>query len=192
MTKGTDEIPKLELESLDTATPAYVLRELANWIEFRTGGDEPRDQARIILGRQMADKLDDLLTKLAATTQVGSDTLIGVDVVNAPDQVGVQVYQVPDLSPAKPVEAHECSTLEFEQDIHTGLLKVRCDLGRCTDIDLTGLDRMTAKSQDMLVDVARRVAAEHGLNLQELHDKMRKHSLGDLKTITLGAAPSSD
>lgn len=187
MTDKPDASSELrELEKPDLVTPAYVLRELADWIELRTGGDEPQDQARIELGRSVADSLDELTAQLAATTQIAADTLIGVDVVG-PDQAGVQVYQVSDLTPADPVEAHECSTLEFEREVSTNTLKVCCNLGRCTDINLKELGQMLAKSQDMtmLIDIARRVAAEHGLNMQDLYYKMRGHSLGDLKTITL-------
>lgn len=37
----------------------------------------------------------------------------------------------------------------------------------------------------MLVDIARRIAAEHGLNVQELYAKMRGHSITSIETITL-------
>lgn len=198
-----------ELMLPDTLTPIYVLRELANWIEHRTGGDEPRDVARIVLAREMANDLDELSTRLAATLEVkkaqihgeavnarhidleriGADELIGANVPNDPDLGTIAPYNVPVAkASAQPVEDHQCTSLDFNQSTHTGILKVRCDLGRCTTIDLSRLKQLTADPQEVLADIALRVASEHGLNMGELFEKMRRHSLGGLQTITMGTS----
>lgn len=228
-----------ELDKPDAATPAYALRELADWIESRAttlpstrdavhkdlggtpGKPSPGDLARIELGREMADGLDKMFevhskTITALHDRIGeleamkdlrtvqkkldeileyispSEKQIGVDPADEPDQPGVAGYQVPVAkTPAEPVEAHQCSRLDFDrgdQMLGTRLLTVRCDLGRETDIDMEKLVKMAAHPQDALLAVARRVAAEHGLNVQDLFEKMRRHSLADLKTITLGTS----
>lgn len=216
----------VDLEHPDTATPAYALRELANWIEHRTGGigeeQEPRDESRIKLGRKMADALDKMfevhsntiaalheqlreledfrtihakLDRILATMalqEVHNQLIGGADMAAGADETVLIPFQVPVAkTPVKPVEAHQCSTLEFHRDdqmLGTRLLTVRCDLGRETDIDMEKLVQMAANPQVAIMEIARRIAAEHELDVNELFDKMRKHSIGDLKTITVGTS----
>ena len=126
-----------------------------------SGKASPADLARIELGRNMADEIDRVFkvhsqTVVALHARVVEleqacaasfhdmrevlnngrmevrEMLIGVDTADGPDQTGIAHYQVPVANtPGEPVEVHECSTLAFDHEIHTGILKVRCNLGRC-------------------------------------------------------------
>lgn len=117
----TTNKPSDELVKPDTLTPAYVLRELADWVEHRTGGNEPRDVARIVLAREMANDLDVLSIRLAATLEVKKAKIhgeaidgrhvdlehIGADVLNDPDHAPTAPYQIPVANaPTEPVEDH--------------------------------------------------------------------------------------
>ncbi len=218
----TDAGKVVDIERPDTATPAYALRELANWIEFRTGGmgneQEARDATRIKLGRDMADALDqmfevhsktiaalheqlveledfrsvhDKLDKIynVVTLQGAAETLVGGSVPNDPEATTMVPFQVPVAkTPAEPIKTHECSTLVFSRETTGGALQVLCDLDRATDIDMEKLVKMAANPQVAIMEIARRVAAEHELDVNVLFDKMRRHSIGDLKTITVGTS----
>ena len=205
-----------DLEQPDTATPAYALRELANWIEHRTGGTEPRDQTRIELGRTMADNLDAFterqqsmietllqerkavlpkLEELVAIFTVESpagDALIGADVPNDAGSGTIAPFQVAVAgTPAKPVDDHKCTTLTFNRDMMTGITRVRCDLERETKIDLGTFERMAGSHRDVIMSMARQIAADHNCNLQQLHSRMEGSSPNDLMTITVGTTSSS-
>ncbi len=204
-----------DIEKPDAATPAYALRELADWIEHRaaaTPGKIPTgDVSRIKLGRQMADSLEKMFEvhsntvaglhqriaeleemKDLRTVQKKLDEIIGYlcgpsadeELIDADTPV-VAPYQVSVANtPAEPVEAHQCSTLQFCRKPE-GLLQVICDLGRSTDITIQRLVKMSANPQDAIMEIARRVATDHSLNVGNLFDKMHKHSITDLQTITM-------
>lgn len=186
--------PTDELLRPDILTPAYALRELADWIEHRTGGDEPRDVARIVLGREVANALDELATNTAATIGIenmpANDIFIGVDMANDPDVCTVAPYQIPVAkAPAEPVEDHQCSSLRFDRDVLTGLLRARCNLGRCTSIDFTQFEHTAENPQGVIIRIARIVAAEHGLDAGKLFEELRRNSLKDLRTFTPVTSP---
>lgn len=214
----TDE----KIERSDTATPAYALRELANWIEHRSGDSQEidGDATRIELGLAMADALDKLLedqhsTIEALNTQVSEllrdrkaalrkveeliavlaikgpvgDELIGADVPNDADSKTVTPFQVAS-TPARTIDDHQCETLTFDRDIMAGVTWVRCDQGRSTKIKQAALDRMVPGSPEVIMAMARQIAADHSCDLQQLYSKMRERSPNDLTTITLDTLSS--
>lgn len=204
MTEQEHEAKKVEVDdSPDVRSPAYALRELADWIEHRTGGTEPRDVARIELGRSMADLLDEQASA-AASLDLRSihnklDLILSalslkaaVEELNTPcfDGESEAPYQIPVASiPAEPVEAHACSILTFDRSMITNTLKVRCDAGHHTDIDLSKLSKNSDHDPlSAMRGIVTILAADHGLDAQRLYDKMRKHAIRDLQTITVGTS----
>lgn len=177
---------------------SYVLRELADWIEHRTGGEDPSDTSRIELARQTATKVEELegeldrfkttLDRLALSEkqrelfEAEEGWTKAADKPATPFVVGKAVAE----PPPDPVERCECSTLTFDLNPTDGTMRATCDKGKVSKIPLDSIKSMVTHPDDIVLAVAQQIAKEHGLPVQELFVELKPLARSDLKTITVG------
>ena len=174
---------------------SYVLRELADWIELRTGGEEPRDVTRIKLARTMAIKAEQLEAALELFTRsldrMSDDPQEDFEGFDEGDQP-VAPFLVGGVAslPTDPIGHHECTKLTFERHPVTRQLIVICDKGQRSIIEIQQLTEASPTSTDVIMAMARQLASEHELNVQELFTQLQLRAKSGLKTITVATSSS--
>lgn len=73
----------------------------------------------------------------------------------------------------------------------TSQLTVTCDKGKISTINLDSLTQMSTRKDDIMTAIARQLAAEHNLNVQDLYLTLKTQTTPiDNQTITVGTYSS--